>query len=105
MALLEVAGAYSGSVATIGTAPTADAETILTGMRAGIGEFLVTPAVPAELEVALMRLQRKWGATTVRGSVTAVYAPKGGVGATTIAVNCGYALATRRTATGLRVRT
>ncbi|MDQ8160269.1 MAG: AAA family ATPase [Gemmatimonadota bacterium] len=84
-------------VATIGTAPTADADAILTGMRAGIGEFLVSPPAPAELEVALLRLQRKWGATAVRGSVTAVYAPKGGVGATTIAVNCGYALAARRT--------
>jgi pilus assembly protein CpaE len=83
-------------IATIGTAPTADAETILTGMRAGIGEFLVSPPAPAELEVALLRLQRKWGATALRGSVTAVYAPKGGVGATTVAVNCGYALATRR---------
>lgn len=84
-------------LATIGTAPTADANAILAGMRAGIGEFLVTPPAPAELDLALMRLQRKWGATSVRGSITAVYAPKGGVGATTIAVNCGYALATRRT--------
>jgi pilus assembly protein CpaE len=84
-------------LATIGTAPTADAEAILTGMRAGIGEFLVSPPAPAELEVALMRLQRKWGAAAMRGSITAVYAPKGGVGATTVAVNTGYALAARRT--------
>lgn len=83
-------------MATIGTAPTADADAILSGMRAGVGEFLVSPTAPAELELSLMRLQRKWGAVSTRGSVTAVYSPKGGAGATTVAVNCGYALATRR---------
>jgi len=90
-------------MATIGTAPTADAEAILAGMRAGIGEFLVSPPAPAELEVALMRLQRKWGAAAMRGSITAVYAPKGGVGATTVAVNAGYALANRRTDTQVAI--
>jgi pilus assembly protein CpaE len=90
-------------LATIGTAPTADAEAILTGMRAGIGEFLVSPPAPAELEVALMRLQRKWGAAAMRGSITAVYAPKGGVGATTVAVNSGYAIAARRADTQVAI--
>lgn len=84
------------SVASIGTAPSADADAILVGMRAGIGEFLVTPPNPTDLEVALMHLRRKWGTSTVRGSLTAVYAPKGGVGATTVAVNTAYALASRR---------
>jgi pilus assembly protein CpaE len=65
-------------------------------MRAGIGEFLVSPPSPTDLEQALMHLRRKWGVSTTRGSLTAVYAPKGGVGATTIAVNTSYALAARR---------
>lgn len=84
------------SVASIGTAPSADAEALLVGMRAGIGEFLVSSPSPTDLELALMHLRRKWGATGIRGSLTAVYAPKGGVGATTVAVNTAYALATRR---------
>jgi pilus assembly protein CpaE len=84
------------SLATIGTAPFADADAILVGMRAGIGEFLVSPPSPTDLEQALMHLRRKWGESTMRGSLTAVYAPKGGVGATTIAVNTSYALAARR---------
>ena len=81
---------------SIGTASSADAELILAGMRSGIGEFLVTPPSPTDLESALVRLQRKWGAAPVRGSVTAVYSPKGGVGATTVAVNLAYTLARRR---------
>lgn len=81
---------------SIGTAVSADADVILAGMRSGIGEFLVSPANPTELESALVRLQRKWGAAAVRGSITSVYSPKGGTGATTVAVNLGYTLARRR---------
>lgn len=81
---------------SIGTAASADAELILAGMRSGVGEFLVSPPSPTDLESALVRLQRKWGAAAIRGAVTAVYSPKGGVGATTVAVNLGYALARRR---------
>ncbi len=83
-------------MASIGTAASADAETILAGMRSGVGEFLVTPPSPGDLEAALLRLQRKWGAAAVRGTITAIYSPKGGVGATTVAVNLGDALARRR---------
>ena len=81
---------------SIGTAATAEAELILTGMRSGIGEFLLTPTAPTDLESALVRLQRKWGAAAVRGSITAIYSPKGGDGTTTVAVNLAYALAKRR---------
>ncbi len=80
---------------SIGTASTVDADVILSGMRSGIGEFLVAPPLPADLDAALVRLQRKWGAAAIRGSLTAVYSPKGGMGATTVAVNVAHALARR----------
>ncbi|MES2524076.1 MAG: AAA family ATPase, partial [Gemmatimonadota bacterium] len=83
-------------MASIGTAPHVDAELILAGMRSGIGEFLVTPPSPTDLESALVRLQRKWGAAPVRGVVTAVYSPKGGTGTTTVSVNLAHILARRR---------
>lgn len=83
------------AMGSIGTAPSADAELILSGMRSGIGEFLVTPPSPTDLASALVRLQRKWGTAAVRGTVTAVYSPKGGLGATTVAVNLAHSLARR----------
>jgi len=84
------------SMASIGTASTADAELIIAGMRSGISEFLVSPASVADLDAALVRLQRKWGPARVHGTVTAIYSPKGGLGNTTVAVNLAYTLAARR---------
>jgi pilus assembly protein CpaE len=84
------------SMGSIATAPTADADLILLGMRAGVDEFLVAPAQTSDLDAALLRLQRKWGAAQVQGTVTAIYSPKGGVGNTTVAVNLAYTLASRR---------
>jgi pilus assembly protein CpaE len=101
MTLLEREIRREGSM-LIGTAPKADADLILTGMRAGVQEFLVTPPDPTDFAAAVDRLVRRAGTETQRGLVMAVYSGKGGLGTTSIAVNLSYALAvnhpTRRVA-------
>jgi pilus assembly protein CpaE len=77
----------------IGTAPRSDPELIVRGMRAGIHEFLVSPPDPSELSGAVDRLMRRAPAEVRRGQVLAVYSPKGGLGATSIAVNLADAFA------------
>ena len=77
----------------IGTAPTANSDLILRGMRAGVQEFLVSPPDPADFAAALDRLVRRTTTETQRGLVTAVYSGKGGLGTTSIAANLAYAIA------------
>lgn len=77
----------------IGTAPKADADLILTGMRAGVQEFLVCPPDATDFAAALDRLVRRAGTETTRGLVMAVFSGKGGLGTTSVAVNLSYALA------------
>jgi pilus assembly protein CpaE len=85
----------SSSLVAIGTASEASAELVLSAMRAGIAEFLLSTASPDELAAAIGRLEHRWANAPVRGAVTAVFSPKGGQGATTIAVNLAHALARR----------
>jgi len=77
----------------IGTAPKADPDLILRGMRAGVQEFLVSPPDPNDLGIALDRLVRRTAKETQRGSVVAVYSGKGGMGTTSVAINLAYGLA------------
>jgi len=77
----------------IGTAPKADPELILRGMRAGVQEFLVSPPDPTELANAIDRLTRRTMSESQRGQVVAVYSGKGGVGTTSTAVNLAYGFA------------
>jgi pilus assembly protein CpaE len=77
----------------IGTAPKADPDLILRGMRAGVQEFLVSPPDPADLASAVDRLVRRGATETQRGLVTAVFSGKGGLGTTSISVNLAYAFA------------
>jgi pilus assembly protein CpaE len=81
--------------------------TISRAVSAGARAFLLRPFEPAELSAtlrdahtnlaALRRLQRGETGTAQRerGSLIAVYSPKGGVGCTTIATNLGVALTSR----------
>jgi pilus assembly protein CpaE len=62
-------------------------------MRAGIHEFVLSPADPADLAAAVDRLMRRAPSTPQHGQVVAVYSGKGGLGNTTIAVNLADALA------------
>jgi pilus assembly protein CpaE len=77
----------------IGTAPKADADLILTGMRAGVQEFLVCPPDPTDFAAALDRLVRRSGTEAQRGLVMAVFSGKGGLGTTSVALNLAYGLA------------
>ena len=86
----------SPSLAAIGTASEASAEVVLDTMRAGIAEFLLSRAGADEFNAAVSRLERRWALAPVRGSVTAIFSPKGGQGATTVAVNLAHALARKK---------
>jgi pilus assembly protein CpaE len=84
----------AGSTFVIGTAPEADPELILRALRSGIHEFQLLPLKPAEFNAAIDRLMVRARPETGQGFVIAVYSGKGGLGATTIAVNLAHALAT-----------
>jgi len=70
-----------------------DADLILRAMRAGASEFAVAGDLEHLLQ-AVRSLLRPPGDSRL-GRVTTVFAPKGGVGATTLAVNLAGALAKR----------
>ena len=93
---LENALRDSSSLAAIGTAPEASAEAVLDTMRAGVAEFLLARARSDEFNAAVARLERRWAMAPVCGSVIAVFCPKGGQGATTMAVNLAHAIARRK---------
>lgn len=76
-----------------------DSALLLAAMRAGIGEYLSEPLVPAELEAALNRLRLRFRGADAQpakpeqgGRVLLALGAKGGVGATTVAVNLAHAL-------------
>ena len=83
----------SGSTYVIGTAARLEPELILRAMRTGIHEFLVHPPDPKEFAAAVDRLLRRGKSEVTRGTTIAVYTAKGGLGATTIAINLAHALA------------
>lgn len=80
-----------------GVAP--DSRLLLSAMRAGIGEYLSEPLNPAELTAAFSRLRLRArpadalpGRVEPGGRVLLVLGAKGGVGATTVAVNLAHSL-------------
>jgi len=79
-------------LAIIATGPAAEPELMLRAMRAGIQEFLVRPPAAGDVKAAVERVGRRLSGGTVSGEVYAVFGAKGGVGASTVAVNLAYAL-------------
>jgi pilus assembly protein CpaE len=79
-------------IGIIATGETTDPQLMLRAMRAGIQEFLVRPIAAGELSAALERLARRTTSTVTNGQVFAVFGSKGGVGASTAAVNLAHAL-------------
>jgi pilus assembly protein CpaE len=69
-----------------------DPALMLEAMRAGVNEFVTEPLTVADLQVALKRLVGSL-ASPAQGDIFAVIGAKGGVGATTVAVNAATALA------------
>ena len=79
-------------IGIIATGETTDPQLMLRAMRAGIQEFLVRPIAVGELGSALERLARRTSSTVINGQVFAVFGSKGGVGASTAAVNLAHSL-------------
>jgi pilus assembly protein CpaE len=81
--------------ALLATTANASAEFVVQVIRAGALELLRRPVEQGELLAALDKLARFRGRAVQRqpGRVTAVFATKGGLGATTLAVNLGVCLA------------
>src|SRR5215217_4530222 len=79
--------------AVIGTAPKAEPDVMLRAMRAGIQEFLIAPPDPKDLSGAVDRLMRRTQSTVDHGEVVAVYTQKGGLGASTVAMNIAHGFA------------
>lgn len=81
--------------AILATTANASAEFVVQVIRAGAMEFVRRPVEQRELVVALDKLARFRGRPVQRqpGRVTAVFSAKGGLGATTLAVNLGVCFA------------
>jgi pilus assembly protein CpaE len=73
-------------------ATTLDPRIMLEAMRAGVNECVTEPLSVAELQVAIKRLVGNL-TPAAQGDVFAIIGAKGGVGATTVAVNVATALA------------
>jgi pilus assembly protein CpaE len=80
--------------AILATTDNATAEFVVQVIRAGAMELVRRPIEPRELVAALDKLARLRGRPTQRqpGRVTAVFSAKGGLGATTLAVNLAVCL-------------
>jgi len=81
--------------AILATTGNSTAEFVVQIIRAGAMEVVRRPIHPRELVAALDKLARFRGRSVQRqpGRVTAVFSAKGGLGATTLAVNLGVCLA------------
>jgi pilus assembly protein CpaE len=81
--------------AILATTANGAAEAVVQIMRAGALDVVRRPVEPRELVAALDKLARFRGRPVQRqpGRVTAVFSAKGGLGATTLAVNLGVSLA------------
>jgi pilus assembly protein CpaE len=84
-------------IAIIAAGPVVEADTLLRVMRAGAAEYLPRPFRAEEVNEAFQRVRRRFGVVrqeepAAKGTVTAVFSPKGGVGVTTVAVNLAVSL-------------
>jgi len=83
------------------TSETADPNLLVQAMRAGVKEFFPQPIDPFEVKAALERFkgrseQAQQNTAPKQGRIISVVGSKGGVGATTIAVNLSVALAGKK---------
>ncbi|MEK0427730.1 MAG: hypothetical protein RL001_257 [Pseudomonadota bacterium] len=70
-------------------------EALIAAMRAGVREVLPLPVLQSDIEVAIDRISQKLEASTADdGKILSFISCKGGSGATFIAANLSYALAT-----------
>ncbi len=83
--------------AILATGHGVSAELVVRVLRAGALEFLRRPVERVDLVAALEKLARFRGSALPRnpGRITSVFAAKGGLGATTLAINLGVSMAER----------
>jgi pilus assembly protein CpaE len=94
------AAAASSSIFLIANESSTDL--ILQSMRAGANEFLTWPLVDATLDEAIERAASRLGNSGGTGSLSSIVTfigAKGGVGTTTLAVNCAVELAGKKKST------
>ncbi len=95
VAAVERIRAASPAAGILAVASSADPDLILEAMRAGANEFLVWPPPDDKFQTAVRRIAAKREAALGRPSSSTLvfFGAKGGVGTTTMAVNCGVELA------------
>jgi len=76
----------------VAAGPSLPADSLLKVMRAGAAEYLPRPLSAEDIEQAFQRVRRRVSGVRgdegqVRGEITTLFSPKGGVGVTTLAVN------------------
>jgi pilus assembly protein CpaE len=103
LAAVERAGRRDRHLGIIATGPKPDPELMLRAMRAGIQEFLVRPVSLTDFVSAVERLHRRAEVATATGQIYAIFSSKGGVGATTTAVNLASSLAANHAAARVAV--
>lgn len=84
--------------AILATAPSVSADFMIRVIRAGALEFLPRPVDRADLAAAiekLTRVRRDVAPVRSTGRITSVFSTKGGLGATTLAINLAVSLAER----------
>jgi len=96
LSAIEAAAGRHPELALILLSPSRDAEVLIGAMRAGVREVLVAPPAAGELQAALRRLAQRKPGGSGHGHVVAFIACKGGSGATFIATNVAYVLATEQ---------
>lgn len=95
--VLEALVEETPDIALVAAGPKLPAEALLGVIRAGASEYLPRPIGAEEFSTAVQRIQRRLSPPSaednaVRGSVTALFSPKGGTGVTTLATNLAIAL-------------
>jgi len=87
----------SPGIAIIAASANADVELMRAAMQAGACDLLTLPLSAQELHKALLRLTQtvsRAPAAAASGEVITVYGVRGGLGATTLAVNLGFKIGT-----------
>ncbi len=97
LATLEALTQTNPSLAVIMLSTNRDADELIAAMRAGVREVLQSPPNPGELAIALRHVAQRQHAVQTeasRGRVVVVASVKSGSGATILATNLAYLLAT-----------
>jgi pilus assembly protein CpaE len=100
IAAVERHRAASASITIFLVAGESSSDFILLSMRAGANEFLTWPLDNTSFDDAIARAAaRRGGVAATHASVVTFIGAKGGVGTTTLAVNCGVELAGQKKST------